>query len=178
MMVPESGSAKGPGIEATSIQGEDFRMVEWVHHLPLELVTSPSFLIVSFFLLFAIIVKRARDQKQKNARTKREHLKRRIYPPLLDGFPALRMRRALIWSLPVIAAFSLAVALAGLAYGWKQTETIDLAWFKNGLFWVTQTIGILPPGKDGFDTEMKKTGRVSNCRQPPCGALLQSRCKF
>jgi hypothetical protein len=36
------------------------------------------------------------------------------------------------------------------------------AWFKNGLFWVTQTIGILPPGKDGFDTEMKKTGRVSN----------------
>ena len=43
------------------------------------------------------------------------------------------------------------------------------AWFTTGLFWVTQTIGILPPGKGGFDTEMKKTGRVSNCRQPPCG---------
>jgi hypothetical protein len=25
------------------------------------------------------------------------------------------------------------------------------AWFKNGLFWVTQTIRILPPGKGGFD---------------------------
>ena len=37
-----------------------------------------------------------------------------------------------------------------------------MAWFKNGLFWVTQTIGILPPGKGGFDTAMKKTGRVSN----------------
>ena len=36
------------------------------------------------------------------------------------------------------------------------------AWFTTGLFWVTQTIGILPPGKGGFDTEMKKTGRVSN----------------
>jgi hypothetical protein len=41
------------------------------------------------------------------------------------------MRRALISSLPVIAAFSLAVALAGLAYGWKQTETIDLASYRR-----------------------------------------------
>jgi hypothetical protein len=37
-----------------------------------------------------------------------------------------------------------------------------LAWFKNGLFWVTQTIRILPPGKGGFDTAMKKPGSVSN----------------
>jgi hypothetical protein len=36
------------------------------------------------------------------------------------------------------------------------------AWFKNGLFWVTQTIRILPPGKGGFDTAMKKPGSVSN----------------
>jgi hypothetical protein len=32
---------------------------------------------------------------------------------------------------------------------------VDSAWFKNGLFWVTQTIRILPPGKGGFDTAMK-----------------------
>ena len=37
-----------------------------------------------------------------------------------------------------------------------------VAWFKTGLFWVTQTIGILLPGEGGFDAEMKKTGRVSN----------------
>jgi hypothetical protein len=37
-----------------------------------------------------------------------------------------------------------------------------MAWFKNGLFWVTQTIRILPPGKGGFDTAMKKPGSVSN----------------
>ena len=37
-----------------------------------------------------------------------------------------------------------------------------MAWFKTGLFWVTQTIGILLPGEGGFDAEMKKTGRVSN----------------
>ena len=36
------------------------------------------------------------------------------------------------------------------------------AWFKTGLFWVTQTIGILLPGEGGLDAEMKKTGRVSN----------------
>jgi predicted ATPase len=30
------------------------------------------------------------------------------------------------------------------------------------LVWVTQTIGNRPPGKGGFDAEMKKTGRVSN----------------
>ena len=53
-------------------------MVEWMDHLLLELVTSPIFLIVSFFLLFAIIVKWAMDQKEKNAREKRERLKRRV----------------------------------------------------------------------------------------------------
>jgi hypothetical protein len=53
-------------------------MVEWMDHLLLELVTSPIFLIVSFFLLFAMIVKWARDQKEKNAREKRERLKRRV----------------------------------------------------------------------------------------------------
>jgi hypothetical protein len=46
--------------------------------------------------------------------------------------PAL-MARALIWSLPVLAAFTLMIALAGLAYGWHETETIDVtgyrAWF-------------------------------------------------
>jgi hypothetical protein len=46
--------------------------------LLLELVTSPIFLIVSFFFLFAIIVKWASDQEEKNAREKRERLKRRI----------------------------------------------------------------------------------------------------
>jgi hypothetical protein len=40
--------------------------------------------------------------------------------------------------------------------------TQTTAWFKNGLFWVTQTIRILPPGKGGFDTAMKKPGSVSN----------------
>ena len=44
----------------------------------LELVTSPIFLIVSIFFLFAIIVKWARDREEKNAREKRERLKRRV----------------------------------------------------------------------------------------------------
>ena len=39
---------------------------------------KPIFLIVSSFSLFAIIVKRARDQQQKNAWMERERLKRRI----------------------------------------------------------------------------------------------------
>ena len=55
-----------------------FGMVEWMDHLLLGLVTSPIFLIGSFFLLFTIIVKWARDQKEKNARDKRERLKRRV----------------------------------------------------------------------------------------------------
>ena len=36
------------------------------------------------------------------------------------------MGRALTWSLPAMTAFTLAVALAGLAYGWAQTQTIEL----------------------------------------------------
>jgi hypothetical protein len=51
---------------------------KWVDHLLLELVTNPIFLIVSFFFLFAIIVKWARDREEKNAREKRERLKRRV----------------------------------------------------------------------------------------------------
>jgi len=53
-------------------------MVEWMDHLLLELVTTPIFLIVSFFFLFAIVVKWAKAQKEKHAREKREHLKRRV----------------------------------------------------------------------------------------------------
>ncbi len=53
-------------------------MVELVDHLLLKLVTSPIFLIVSFFLLFAIIVKWTSDQEKKNARKNRERLKRRV----------------------------------------------------------------------------------------------------
>jgi hypothetical protein len=43
------------------------------------------------------------------------------------------MRRALLWSLPVIFIFTLTIALAGLAFGWVQTGAVDLAnyqgWF-------------------------------------------------
>ena len=56
-------------------QDLECRMVD---RLLLQLVTSPIFLIVSSFSLFAIIVKRARDQQQKNAWMERERLKRRI----------------------------------------------------------------------------------------------------
>ena len=35
------------------------------------------------------------------------------------------MGRALLWSLPLIAAFTLAIALLGLAYGWAQTAAIE-----------------------------------------------------
>ncbi|HEV2547355.1 MAG TPA: hypothetical protein VGU20_08460 [Stellaceae bacterium] len=42
----------------------------------------------------------------------------------LQRTPTL-MARALAWSLPVIAIFTLIVALAGLAYGWSQTATIE-----------------------------------------------------
>jgi hypothetical protein len=41
------------------------------------------------------------------------------------------MRRALIWSLPLIVAFTLAIALAGLAYGWCRTGTIDLPSYRG-----------------------------------------------
>ena len=41
------------------------------------------------------------------------------------------MRQALIWSLLIIPAFTLAVALAGLSYGWEHTQTIDLANYRG-----------------------------------------------
>jgi hypothetical protein len=41
------------------------------------------------------------------------------------------MGRALIWSLLVIPTFTLTVALAGLAYGWRQTGAIDLANYRS-----------------------------------------------
>jgi hypothetical protein len=52
----------------------------------------------------------------------------------LAGFvqksPAL-MRRSLAWSLLIIPGFTLTIALAGLAYGWERTETIDVASYKG-----------------------------------------------
>ncbi len=54
----------------------------------------------------------------------------------LAGFvqrDARAMRRALLWSLPVIVGFTLLFALGGLAYGFVQTREFDLAdyagWF-------------------------------------------------
>lgn len=45
----------------------------------------------------------------------------------------MRMRKALAWSIPLIVGFTLAVALGGLAYGFRQTESIELSryvgWF-------------------------------------------------
>jgi len=49
-----------------------------VDRLLFQLVTSPIFLMVSSFSLFAIIAKLARDQRRKKARIERERLKRRI----------------------------------------------------------------------------------------------------
>ncbi|MEI6520303.1 MAG: hypothetical protein WCO98_09755 [bacterium] len=52
----------------------------------------------------------------------------------LAGFihktPAL-MRRALLWSLPVIIAFVLAVSLCGLVYGFIKTAHLDMRDFNN-----------------------------------------------
>ena len=44
--------------------------------------------------------------------------------------PAL-MRRALLWSLLVIAIFTLTIALTGLAYGWGHTRTIDIGSYRG-----------------------------------------------
>ena len=41
------------------------------------------------------------------------------------------MRHSLMWSLLVIATFTLAIALAGLAYGWCRTEAVDLASYRG-----------------------------------------------
>jgi hypothetical protein len=43
----------------------------------------------------------------------------------------------------------------------SANPTMTTAWFKNGLFWVTQTIRILPPGEGGFGAAMKKPGTGS-----------------
>ena len=48
----------------------------------------------------------------------------------LGGFlqpTAAQMWRALLWSLPVITAFALMVALCGLLYGYSQTTSVDIA---------------------------------------------------
>lgn len=45
-----------------------------------------------------------------------------------------QMRRALLWSLPVIAAFTLAFALCGLAYGYFQTAHMDPAAYHGWYF--------------------------------------------
>ncbi|WGR95487.1 hypothetical protein MTX26_06675 [Bradyrhizobium sp. ISRA443] len=44
--------------------------------------------------------------------------------------PAL-MSRALMQSLIVVAVFTMVVALAGLAYGWVQTETLDAGTYRG-----------------------------------------------
>lgn len=44
---------------------------------------------------------------------------------------ASQTRRALLWSLPVIFAFTLLFALGGLAYGYAQTATFDLAAYQG-----------------------------------------------
>jgi hypothetical protein len=41
------------------------------------------------------------------------------------------MRRAVMWSLLVIATFTLTIALVGLAFGWLRTETLDLANYRG-----------------------------------------------
>src|SRR5262249_38603499 len=41
------------------------------------------------------------------------------------------MLRSLAWSLPVIASFTLVVALVGLSYGWFATASIDLAQYRG-----------------------------------------------
>jgi hypothetical protein len=52
----------------------------------------------------------------------------------LAGFiqrsPSL-MRHALICSLPVTTTLTFAIALVGLVYGWRRTETIDLATYRG-----------------------------------------------
>jgi hypothetical protein len=40
------------------------------------------------------------------------------------------MQRALVWSIPVIVCLTLAIALVGLVYGWRQTGTINLVSYR------------------------------------------------
>ena len=42
-----------------------------------------------------------------------------------------RMWRAMLYSLPLVTAFTLAAALGGLAYGWSHTATINLAAYRG-----------------------------------------------
>lgn len=52
----------------------------------------------------------------------------------LAGFlqpTAALMRRALLWSLPLIVGFAFVIGLLGLLYGVAQTRTIDLASFRG-----------------------------------------------
>jgi hypothetical protein len=49
---------------------------------------------------------------------------------LLQRSPAL-MRRALLWSLLLVTAFTLTIALAGLGFGWIRTETVDIAGYRG-----------------------------------------------
>jgi hypothetical protein len=42
-----------------------------------------------------------------------------------------QMRRALLWSLPLLIAFTLSVAIAGLVYGVFQTQSIDFANYRG-----------------------------------------------
>lgn len=44
---------------------------------------------------------------------------------------AALMRRALLLSLPLIVAVTLAFAIAGLIYGWAQTASLDLAAYRG-----------------------------------------------
>ena len=44
--------------------------------------------------------------------------------------PAL-MGRALLWSLPLATGLTLAIALAGLGFGWMRTETLDIAGYRG-----------------------------------------------
>lgn len=52
---------------------------------------------------------------------------------LLSAAPAFvyrrpeQMRRALLWSLPLIVGFTLSFALGGLSYGFMQTQSIEIA---------------------------------------------------
>jgi hypothetical protein len=53
-------------------------------------------------------------------------------PAFMQRSPAL-MGRAPLRSLPPIAAFTLAIALLGLAHGWAQTVTIERESYAGGL---------------------------------------------
>lgn len=49
---------------------------------------------------------------------------------LLQRSPAL-MGRALLWSLLLVTAFTLTVAVVGLGFGWMRTETLDVVDYRG-----------------------------------------------